>query len=154
MKGQNEKLLLSGVAADKYVGRADDVERLYLRAVSGAGPFRIRVSGPPEAGTSELLRKVYDRLFFEQRFVVPFYFSIRAGDLTARSAAARYAYQFLLQAIAFRRNDPDLIAASPDICELAKLAPLADAAWVAGMIVVLNNGCPATVDPLCSLSYS
>jgi serine/threonine-protein kinase RsbW len=142
MRTQTEKLLLSGVAADKYVGRADDVERLYLNTVSGAGPFRMRVSGSPGAGTSELLRKVYDRLFFEQRFVVPFFFSLRAGDVTAHAAAARYAYQFLLQAIAFRRNEPDLISAAPDICELAKLAPVADALWVERMCEVCRNDGP------------
>lgn len=146
MRTQTEKLLLSGVAADKYVGRADDVERLYLHTVSGAEPFRMRVSAPPRAGTSELLRKVYDRLFFEQKFVVPFYFSLRAGDVTAHAAAARYAYQFLLQAIAFRRSEPQLISASPDICELAKLAPLADATWVEQMCEVCRIEGPLNDD--------
>jgi hypothetical protein len=102
----------------------------------------MHISGPPAAGTSEVLRKVYDRLFHEQRFVVPFYFALRPGDISARSAASRYAYQFLLQAIAFRRNDPDLILASPDISELVKLAPMSDAEWVEPISEICRNDRP------------
>lgn len=130
MKAHNEKPLLSSAARDKYVGRLDEFERLYLHALNAAEPFGLRVSAPPFAGASELLRQVFDRLFREQRFVVPFYFSLRSGDGDAVSAAARYTYQFLLQAIAFRRREPELITASPNICELEKLAPLSDVEWV------------------------
>ena len=110
--------------------RIDDIEKVYLHAVSGAEPFVLGVLGPPDAGTSEVLRGTFDRLFLDQRFVVPFYFAVRAGDGDARSAAARYLYEFILQAVAFRRRDADLAAAKPDICELRDLAPLSDADWV------------------------
>jgi hypothetical protein len=130
MNAHSEKPLLAGVPADRYVGRLDLIERLYLYAVSGAEPFGMRISSPPTAGTSELIRQVYDRLFTEQRYVVPFYFALRSEDGTSRAAATRYIYQFLLQTIAFRRKEPGLLSSSPDICELAKLAPLADAEWV------------------------
>ena len=111
-------------------GRTDDIEKIYLHAVSGPDPSLLNVAGAPGTGASEVLRGVFDRLFLEQRFVVPFYFNFRAEDGDARSAAARYLYEFLLQTIAFRRRDPGMIAASPDICDLRDLAPLSDAAWV------------------------
>ena len=111
-------------------GRSDDIEKIYLHAVSGSEPYLLNVAGAPGAGTSEVLRGVFDRLFLEQRFVVPFYFSLRTEDGDARSAAARYVYEFLLQTIAFRRQDAGMIAASPDICDLKDLAPLSDAGWV------------------------
>jgi serine/threonine-protein kinase RsbW len=142
MSSHSEKTLLAGVSADRYVGRLDQFERLYLHAVSGAEPFCVRISSPPAVGASELLRQVYDRLFREQRFVVPFYFAVRPGDATGEAAAARYLYQFLLQVIAFRRKDPALISASPDICELAKLAPLADADWVDRLCEACRNEGP------------
>jgi serine/threonine-protein kinase RsbW len=130
MSPRSAKPLLAGVVRERFVGRNGLADRLYLHSMSEAEPFCLRVSGPPVSGVSELLRQVYDRLFREQRFVVPFYFALRPGDAGGASAAARYAYQFLLQAIAFKRNDPALISGSPDICELAKMAPLADAEWV------------------------
>ena len=122
--------------------RTDDIEKIYLHAVSGAEPFVLGVLGPPGAGTSEMLRGVFDRLFLDQRFVVPFYFAPRASDGDARSAAARYLYEFVLQAVAFRRRDSDLVAAKPDICELRDLAPLSDADWVAKLCEECNEPGP------------
>ena len=110
--------------------RAEEAEKLYLAAVSGGGASHIRVKGTPGAGVSELLKQTYDRLFVDQRFVVPFYFTLRREDRTAAAAASRFAYEFLLHSVAFRSNDPQLIAASPDIHDLRNLAPLPDADWV------------------------
>jgi len=130
MTPKSPQKILSRVNNGDFASRVETAERIYLSALAGSGSSYIRIAGAPGAGTSELLRHTYDRLFIEQRFVVPFYFSLRAEDGSARLAATRFVYEFLLQAVAFRRNDPALIAASPDICELQKLAPLADAGWV------------------------
>ncbi len=130
MNPNRDKKILAGHSSEGLEGRTEELERLYLAAVSGGGPAHVRVKGTPGAGTSELLRQTYDRLFVDQRFVVPFYFSLRHEDGTARDAAIRFASEFLLQSIAFRRKEPELIHASPDVCDLQKLAPLPDAAWV------------------------
>lgn len=142
MKSHNARTLLAGVPADRYVGRLDQIDRLYLHAVSTAAAFGLRLSTPPSAGASELLKQVYDRLFREQRFVVPFYFALRPGDGSGHSAAARYVYEFLVQTIAFRSKDPALLSTSPDICELSKLAPVADADWVARLCEVCEKEGP------------
>lgn len=130
MTPKRPQRILAGHTSEGLESRAQEAERLYIAAVSGGGASHIRVKGAPGAGLSELLRQTYDRLFTDQRFFVPFYFSLRREDVTARDAASRFAYEFLLQAIAFRRKDPKLIQSSPDICELQKFAPLPDANWV------------------------
>jgi serine/threonine-protein kinase RsbW len=130
MTPKRPQKILSRVRNGAFAGRVEMAERIYLSALAGSGSSHIRVAGAPGSGTSELLRHTYDRLFIEQRFVVPFYFSLTKEDRSAREAAMRFVYEFLLQAVAFRLNDPTLIAASPDICELQKLAPLGDAGWV------------------------
>ncbi len=129
MNPHNDKNIIAGNSPDRHVGRLDLIERIYLHAISRSEPFGMRISARPSAGASEMLRQVYDRLFREQRFVVPFYFELRPEDDTARSAAARFVYEFLLQTVAFRRNEPELIAASPDVCELSDLAPAGDRGW-------------------------
>ena len=121
------------------IGRHADLERLYLRAVSSAESRPVSVVGNAGVGTSELLRSVYDRLFSDQKFVVPFYFPLRENDEDAYSAAARFKYQFLLQAVAFRTNAPDLIVSSPDVCELGKLSPLNESVWVDPLCDVCKN---------------
>lgn len=130
MTPKRPQKILSRVRNGAFAGRVETAERIYLSALAGSGSSCIRIAGAPGAGTSEILRYTYDRLFLEQRFVVPFYFSLSKEDRSVRDAAMRFVYEFLLQAVAFRLNDPSLIAASPDICELQKLAPLGDAGWV------------------------
>jgi serine/threonine-protein kinase RsbW len=142
MRLPTSKTLLARTGPHRFVGREEELERLYLRSIASSGRGALLVTAPAGAGLSELLRQLYDRAFFEQRFVVPFYFSLRAEDKTARAAAARYQYEFLLQAVAFRRQRPGLIASAPDICELAKLAPLQDAEWVNRMCEVCRNDGP------------
>lgn len=142
MRLPTSKPLLARTPPDRFIGREGELERLYLRAIASGGRAALSVVAPAGAGLSELLRQVYDRAFAEQRFVVPFYFSVRAEDVTAHAAAARYQYQFLLQAIAFRRQQASLIRSSPDICELSKLAPINDAEWVSQMCEVCRNDGP------------
>ena len=142
MTPKREKHIISRVNVGDFSGRTAEAERLYLQAVSGGGNSRVRVAGAPGAGTSELLRHTFDRLFLGQRFVIPFYFAVGADDRTARDAAARFVYEFLLQAVAFRTNDPQMIGASPDICELQKTAPLPDAGWVNSLCEVCETNGP------------
>ncbi|MDI1242289.1 MAG: hypothetical protein PSX80_10250, partial [bacterium] len=130
MTPKRPQKILAAHTSEGLEHRAKEAEKLYLAALTGGAASHIRVKGTRGAGLSELLKQLYDRLFAEQRFVVPFYFALRREDQTAAEAANRFAYEFLLQAVAFRRNDPQLIAASPDIRDLRRLAPLPDADWV------------------------
>jgi serine/threonine-protein kinase RsbW len=139
MTPKRPQKILAEHSSERLEDRAEEAEKLYLAAVSGGGASHIRVKGATGAGVSELLRQTYDRLFTEQRFVIPFYFSLRREDRTAVEAANRFAHEFLLQAIAFRRNDPQLIAASPDLSELQKLAPLPDTEWVKATCETLES---------------
>jgi serine/threonine-protein kinase RsbW len=134
------------VRPEKFVGRAGELDRLYLRALSGDESRALFVTGDAGAGVSETLRQLYDWMFTDQSFVVPFYFSVDVSDRDARGAATRYLYQFLLQTIAFRRQDASLLGSVPDICELAKLAPLQDAEWVGRMCEVCKPDGPLNDD--------
>jgi len=142
MSPQNANTLLTGVPPDRFVGRRQEFERVYAAAVTGIPARGIRLSAAAGVGASELLRQVYDRLFTDQRFCVPFYFALEPGDESATSAATRYLYQFLLQAVAFRRGEPDLLLTQPDIGDLSRLAPPADADWVDGVREILERGGP------------
>src|SRR5688572_20848611 len=140
MTPKRPQRILAEHSSEGLEDRAEEAKKLYLAAVAGGRASHIRVKGTPGAGLSELLRQTYDRLFIDQRFVVPFYFALRREDRTAVDAATRFAYEFLLQAIAFRSSDPQLIAASPDIRELRKIAPLPDSDWVNAICETLGSG--------------
>src|SRR5258708_30888120 len=59
---------------------------------------------------------------------------MKASDVNSHNAALRFLSEFLLQTVAFRRSDPNIIAISPEICEIVELAAPADGYWVDRMI--------------------
>jgi serine/threonine-protein kinase RsbW len=128
------KTLMAAIPADEFVGRDRELDILHTHALSAERPFGMLLSSAPGCGASELLRQTYDRLFFGQAEIIPFYFALRPSDRSAGDAAERFLQQFLLQAAAFRQQDPAVLDSSPDIEELAQIAPQADAFWFDALI--------------------
>jgi serine/threonine-protein kinase RsbW len=129
MNLQREKILSNLESAD-FIGRSDEYETL-LRHAKGDGKANgLLVSSAPSLGVSELLRQVYDRLFYEQGEMLPFYFALRKSDKTARQSAARFLQSFLQQTVAFRREDSKILDASSDVCELAEISLPSDGYWI------------------------
>ena len=117
---------MSALPAQEFFGRRAELDRVLRRSDASGG---LRLLSPPWGGASELLRQVYDRLFFDGGEIVPFYFALRSDDGSALFASRRFLQEFLLQVIAFRRRNPAVYASAPEVCELSKLAPTQDAAW-------------------------
>src|SRR4051812_7726993 len=118
MAVKTDKSLMSALPASEFYGRGRELDELMLHAWSSGG---LRVLSAPLGGSSELLRQVSDRLFFDSSEVIPFYFAFRSTDESARNAATRFLQEFLVQMIAYRQRDPGVYAASPSVCELPDL---------------------------------
>src|SRR5918994_2368328 len=104
--------ILGQVKREEFVGRTAELERLVAHA-SRAGDSRgLLILLAPLAGVSELLRQTYDALFNKQGAAVPIYFALPAAETTSVSAAIEFLNTFLLQYVAFRRNEPALCRAS------------------------------------------
>ena len=88
----------------------------------------------PSAGVSELLRQSYDQLFHRHGEVVPIYFALTRGEDTAVSVAIEFLNTFLLQYVAFRRNEPSLCEASLTLNDLVQLAAPADLEWIERLV--------------------
>ncbi len=133
MNLQREKIL-ANLSNDGFVGRSRELETL-LRHAKGDGnlPGLLLLSAPC-TGVSELLRQTYDRLFYEQGEIIPFYFALRKSDQSAKKAATRFLQSFLQQTVAFRRQDSKILDASCDVCELAELALPSDGYWIDRLI--------------------
>ena len=84
----------------------------------------------PVAGVSELLRQGYDEIFNQQQDIVPILFKFTRSETTAVSAAIEFLNTFLLQYVAFSRNEPALTGASLTLNDLAELAPARDLDWI------------------------
>jgi serine/threonine-protein kinase RsbW len=142
MKNRHEETrqILGRVKRDEFVGRAVELQRLVShatharRADEGSG---LLILLAPLAGVSELLRQTYDELF-NQRSVTPIYFALPQTETTAVSAAIEFLNTFLLQYIAYRRDEPSLCRLSLTLNDLVQLAPAADLPWIEDLVEAYN----------------
>src|SRR5258708_32752111 len=98
MRRPSGKRIFARNDAADFIGRTAELARLLDHAKDGSNGLAMLAA--PAAGTSELLRQAYDRLFFEQKEVVPFYFEIKGSDGNSHNSALRSLMGFLLQSLA------------------------------------------------------
>lgn len=117
-----------------FVGREDELERVMAAA---HGQLSLTILAAPGVGTTELLRQARYELFLSES-VVPFYFELRPSDGDATGAAMRFAYEFLVQTVAYARHDHELTAIQPPLDEISRLAP-AEFGWIDAAIEMLAS---------------
>lgn len=133
MKKELSKRIFAREESSNFVGRDAELEFL-----SKPRSRSVAVHATPAAGSSELLRQTYDRLF-DTGDVIPVYFEIARSDATARGCALRFLREFLLQTVAFRRSDAGIIGSSPEICEIAQLAAPEDGYWIDRLVETCHS---------------
>jgi serine/threonine-protein kinase RsbW len=133
MSDSEQTQILSRLPDDESFVREAELCRLHTMARARAARHALVVGGP-RAGKTELLRKTYDRLFVEGAQVVPIYFGFRSTSTGAEQFARDFLAGFLAQLIAFRRNDPRLIAAEASLSDLSSAAAPEDYLWVKELI--------------------
>ncbi len=125
-----KKQILSRLAADEFIAESFQFDEILRHAKNEHKNNGMLILASPFAGTTELLFQVYDQLFYQNDTIIPFYFAFSKNDKDAESTALRFLQTFLLQTVAFRRNDAELLKSSPDICEIAELALPTDGIWI------------------------
>jgi serine/threonine-protein kinase RsbW len=131
--------ILGRVKREEFVGRAAELERVAAHAIGSQESSGLIILLAPLAGVSELLRQAYDVLFNKQSQTVPIYFALPPADTTAVSAGIEFLNTFLLQYVAFRRNEPTLCHASLTLNELLELAPASDFEWIEKLVENYNQ---------------
>lgn len=155
----DNRQILGRVKRDEFVGRASELERIVAIAshanhaaqathstsseaepaadVTGARGLLVLMA--PLAGVSELLRQAFDTVFERRNGVVPIYFSLPQTETTAVSAAIEFLNSFLLQYLAYRRDEPSLCRLSLTLNDLVQLAPAADLKWIEELVEDYNR---------------
>lgn len=133
--------ILGRVAADRFIGRQDELARLIDHARGSDTNNAIAVLAEPFSGSGELLRQAYDRLFTEGGETIPFFFDVRnfRGDLS--SAAAAFVRSLAVQIVAFGRRDPNFLHIPRDLSSLADHAAPKDLEIVISLSEIERNGC-------------
>ena len=137
-RSNHEKILAVRSAVD-FVGRENEIERLVAHATAKTPDEGILILATPGAGASELLKQTYDRLFHDQREVIPFYFAIRRSFTTAREVADDFLLQFIRQLVAFHRHDPSIVRSAVGLDELAELSLSVSGIWIDRLITAARN---------------
>ena len=128
----NENLnrsILARVKTEDCAGRTREKKIIERHANGESAVKGLILLSAPAAGATEILRQNYDRIFNERK-TLPFYFAFDRNDQTVKKCAVRFLRTFLLQAVAFRRDEANLLNFAPDICEIDDLAEPADARWI------------------------
>ncbi|MBC7798035.1 MAG: hypothetical protein H7Z37_14270, partial [Pyrinomonadaceae bacterium] len=131
--------ILGRFPAQDFVSRHREFAEILKHAKEERTGRGLLILAPPSDGASELLRQVYDTLFFERGETIPFYFDVNKADVTAENAARRFLQTFLLQTIAFRRNEPALFDSAPELRELAELAAPEDLVWINPLVAACEQ---------------
>lgn len=135
MSDSEQKKILASVEVSDFIGRERELETILQHAAgednSVAGMF---VLSAPAEGLSELLKQVYDRLFYEQGGQIPVYFEFKKSDKTFKQTAVRFLQTFINQTVAFSRNNAEIIDSSPDVCEISELSTPANGGWIEKLI--------------------
>ncbi len=122
--------ILSSLAIEDFIGRTRELDEVLRHAKDESSAQGMLILSAPGNGLSELLRQIYDQLFYEQGEVIPIYFAFSKNDQTAEQVARRFLQTFLLQVVAFRRSDTKILDSAPDICELSELTNPSDGHWI------------------------
>ncbi|MDT4955782.1 MAG: serine/threonine-protein kinase RsbW [Acidobacteriota bacterium] len=133
-KNGQGKPILGRIAPDEFVGRGDALDQVVRHASTGAHERGLLLLGAPSTGISELLRQAYDELFREGGVAIPIYFALTRNDKTAVGTAKHFLQTFLLQLIAFRRQDATLASSSLSLRDLLELAAPGDYEWIERLV--------------------
>ena len=131
--------ILGRVRREEFVGRTAELKRLVACAMQAHESRGLLILSSPLAGVSELLRQAYDQLFHLRSNAVPVYYALPQSDATAVSAAIEFLNTFLLQYVAFRREEPSLCQLSLTLNEVVQLAPAADLDWIEDLVNEYNQ---------------
>jgi hypothetical protein len=76
--------------------------------------------GHRRVGKTEVLKRLYNQLFWEQNDVVPVYITFETLDRESRNFATRYLMTFLSQYVGFKEKDVALVRDQADVLERTK----------------------------------
>ena len=104
---------LNSLPEEEFFSREADIERLFHAGLDAARLLTpsLFLSGMRKSGRTEILKRVYNRLFWEQESVVPFFHSIPKALHSAEILCREYFLRCVLQFLAFQKKDPVLVLA-------------------------------------------
>jgi len=142
---------ISTLREKDFLGRSEELSDLYRRSldVERGIARRIFLAGARGVGKTELLSQLYNRLFWTQDKVAPFYYSANNAILCAADFSKDYFTQFLRQRLAFEKKEQSLLSLDGlSIKGLSSLAQERNAAWANILLERFMHGTGEPLDAL------
>jgi hypothetical protein len=130
-------MLFKTLLEKDFIGRSQELEVLSsISSEAGKGiATSIFLSGQHGTGKTELLSHLFNRLFWKQDEVAPFFYTINSAFISPHDFSMDYLNRFICQRIAFQKKDVSLIHAYALSTEnLVNLAEKSGASWAVDII--------------------
>lgn len=129
----------NAVPAKDFINRERELG--YLKLLTGprdkAVVDNILLEGPRGIGKTELLKQLYRCTFWEEKNVVPFYYSFQNATLKAPFFAKDFFTRFVRQYLAYMKKDPSYVGSMTT--PLMKLLPLISSLGLDWMITLIED---------------
>jgi len=122
-----------------FFGRESELERLHEVAskAQGGDASSVFLSGRLGVGKTEILRQLFNRLFWAREGVIPFFYTINKAFVSIEDFSRDYLSKFILQALAFLKREPSLVNATfYPLNDLLDLVRDSEAQWT---MEIINN---------------
>lgn len=108
---------------EEFADRKDEMDNIYQLALETANNTTnsIYLYGKRKIGKTEILKRVYNRLFWEQNKVVPFYYTFPKGFSDIPEFSKDYLREFVKQCIGFIKKQPSLIRSNISLQKLFEI---------------------------------
>lgn len=136
-----ERAILNICPEEEFFGREKEIDQICSRALSEGPVSSIYLCGGRKTGKTEILKRVYHRLFWSQDKVVPFYYSVRANYTDPSGFAEDYLTSFVRQYLAFLKKDPLLAVERLPLSRLERMAAEEDVAGLTRLLAFHREGC-------------
>ena len=115
----NDIEVLKGVASEALAGDATDVF----------------LSGKWGIGKTELLKHMFNYLFWKNNYVIPFFYTMNTSCISVEDFSKEYLGEFILQSLAYLKKDYSMMDAGVFSLEgLKQIAQDSDAGWAVKII--------------------
>jgi anti-sigma regulatory factor (Ser/Thr protein kinase) len=128
-----QPILLNALPDEEFFARQAEVQQLFHAGLDVARGLQLScfLSGARKSGKTEILKRAYQRLFWEQDAVIPFFTSLPKSVPSAEAFCREYFLTSALQCIGFLRKDARLVASEKhDLNRIVQLAYESKLSWL------------------------
>lgn len=134
-----------------FFGRKEELKDLYNKALEAENGITQSafLSGARGIGKTELLKQLFNHLFWGQAKVAPFYYCVNNGILSVPDFSRDYLTHYILQRFAFEKKDFSIIGIEGLSLErLSSIAEERKSTWALELLDRYRQSCQEPIDSM------